>query len=442
MQRGRAKGSHWLTFKKIGLAFTERLGLKATRFATNVTAYLQLFFSTGHRMPTLARFQITCFCLATFCFQGMSVLAEVTTSLSDQGESTPQIPAERLLPSDPAAIIAYVGQSPILMGDLSSKVDAQLNAAIARMGTNIPEAELDQARARLTRGMLQQTIQTKMMREAFLLDQVGTQSAEKREEADARLTMRARQMFFETEVPELQKQYKVESLSDLDDALREKGSSLSARQRDFMDAMLGHLYISSKVEREPNVTVSEINEHYLQHSEDYQRPTRARWEQLSVRFDQFPDRESAHAAIWEMGREAYFGGSMQAVAREKSQEPFAKSGGVHNWTTKGALASDAIDQQVFSIPLNAMSEIIEDQEGFHIIRVLDRQEAGVVPLSEVQDTIRSTIREKKISDSQSTVLDEMQGMVPVWSLFPEDTPGALPLPESIARGFSQQVNRR
>ena len=44
MQSGRAKGSHWLTFKKIGLAFTERLGLKATRFATNVTTYLQLFF--------------------------------------------------------------------------------------------------------------------------------------------------------------------------------------------------------------------------------------------------------------------------------------------------------------------------------------------------------------------------------------------------------------
>jgi parvulin-like peptidyl-prolyl isomerase len=134
-----------------------------------------------------------------------------------------------------------------------------------------------------------------------------------------------------------------------------------------------------------------------------------------------------------MGREAYFGGSLQAVAREKSQEPFAKEGGVHDWTAQGALASDALDKQIFSIPLNAMSEIIEDDLGFHIIRVLERQQAGVTPLSEVQDEIRATLRQEKIAKSQREVMENMKVMIPVWSLFPDDTPGAKPLPESIAR---------
>lgn len=345
------------------------------------------------------------------------------------------------LPEDPAAIVAYVGRTPILMGDLMPKVEARIEEALAKSGQPIPEEQLHFARVNLLRGLLSQAIQNKMLREAFLLDQVGTESAEKREEADGRLTARARQMFFETEIPELRKQYEVEDLTKLDTELRKKGSSLSARQREFVDAMLGHLYIRSKVERDPTVSIAEISEYYQANLDQYERPTRARWEQLSVMYSQFPSREAAHEAIWEMGREAYFGGSMQAVAREKSQEPFAKEGGVHDWTAQGSLASDALDKQIFSIPLNAMSEIIEDDLGYHIVRVLERQPAGVVPLSEVQDEIRSKIREEKIAKSQREVMESMQVMVPVWSLFPDDTPGAKPLPQSIARRYSATKTR-
>ena len=396
-------------------------------------------------MPALIPSRVT-WCVGLFCcLLGETAFGQFTTTLSDQQsppEEKPETEKNVVLPEDPAAIIAYVGRSPILMGDVSGKVESQINEAISRSGGQFPAEQLQVARVNLTRNLLQQLIQTRMMREAFLLDQVGTESAEKRAEADSRLTSRARQMFFETEVPELRKQYKVEELTDLDAALREKGSSLALRQREFMDAMLGHLYIRSKVEREPTVTVAEINEYYEMHTDDYQRPARARWEQLSVRFDKFPDQKAAHAAIWEMGREAYFGGSMQAVARQSSQEPFASRGGLHEWTSKGALASDPIDQQVFSIPLNAMSEIIEDQDGYHIIRVLDRQDAGITPVSEVQDSIRGIIRKEKIAESQRQVLDQMQVMVPVWSLFPEDTPGAEPLPLSIANRYSDATTRR
>ena len=345
------------------------------------------------------------------------------------------------LPSDPAAIVAYVGRTPILLGDLMPKVDARINEVLSKSGQDIPEDQLHFARVNLIRGLLAQAIQNKMMREAFLLDQVGTESAEKREEADEKLTSRARQMFFESELPQLKEQYKVSDLSELDALLREKGSSLSARQREFVDQMLGHLYIRSKIERDPSVSIAEIVEYYQANLKEFARPLRARWEQMSVMKANFPSRQESLEAIWEMGREAYYGGSMQAVAREKSQEPFAKEGGVHDWTAQGALASEAIDKQIFSIPLNAMSEIIEDDLGFHIVRVLERQEAGVTPLSEVQDEIRAAVRQEKIAKSQSEVMETMQVMIPVWSMFPDDLAGAKPLPDSIARRNSSSKNR-
>ncbi|MGI9474851.1 MAG: peptidylprolyl isomerase [Rubripirellula sp.] len=348
---------------------------------------------------------------------------------------------EITLPDDPAAVLAVVGKSHIVLGDLMPKVDARIQDVLSKTKQEVPEEQLHFARINMIRGLLSQAIQNKMMRESFLLEQVGTENADKRDEADAKLTSRARQMFFENEVPELQEQYETKDLTELDKLLRAKGSSLAARQREFVDQMLGHLYIRGQVERDPNVSIAEINEHYRSHLDDYERPTRARWEQLSVMFGKFSSRDDAKQAIWDMGREAYFGGSMEAVAREKSQEPFANKGGVHDWTAKGALASDPLNEQIFSIPLNAMSEIIEDDAGFHIVRVLERQEEGLIPLSEVQDDIRSIIRKEKIERSQREVMEDVHVRIPVWSLFPNDTPGAKPLPNSISSRFSSTKNR-
>ncbi len=342
--------------------------------------------------------------------------------------------AQRLnIPDDPATVIAVVGQTPILLGDVLGKVDARITEVLSKTDQKIPEEQLHFARVNLVRGQLADAIQNKMMRESFLIDQVGTAAADKRAEADATLASRARQMFFESELPELKKQYKVDDLTELDKLLRDKGSSLAGRQRDFIDAMLGHLYIRSKVEKDPDVSIAEISEYYSENISQYRHPARARWEQLSVLFSITTDRQIAHQKIWEMGREAYFGGNVQAVAREKSEEPLAGKGGMHEWTAKGALASEKLDQKIFSIELNAMSDIIEDDQGFHIIRVLDREEAGFVPLSEVQDEIRAKIREEKIAKSQRHVMETMRERIPVWSFFPDDIPGAKPLPQVAAR---------
>lgn len=336
------------------------------------------------------------------------------------------------LSDDPAAIIAVVGQAPILLGDVMPKVEARIAEVLEKAGQEVPEDQLHFVRLNLLRQMLSQSIQQKMMRESFLIDQVGTAGADKRKEADEKLSTRARQMFFDSELPQLKKQYKVEDLNELDALLRKKGSSLAARQREFVDAMLGHLYIRSKVDRDPHVSISEIAEYYFANRPEFERPTRAKWEQLTVKLANHSSAADARKALEVMGREAYYGGNMQAVARDKSEEPLAGKGGLHDWTPQGSLASDPLDKQIFSIPLNQMSEIIVDDNAMHIIRVLERTPAGVTSLSEVQDDIRSKVRSEKIAESQVEVMKKMRARIPVWSLFPNDVPGAEPLPEKLA----------
>jgi hypothetical protein len=393
-----------------------------------ITNCLLVVCSLGARAPITAPPRYFTSGLLVLCSLGACAPVAAQVPTRQQVDDSQNIQ----LSEDPAAIIAYVGQTPILLGDLMPKVEARIQEVLAKAEQEVPKEQLHFARINLLRGLLSQSIQQKMMRESFLIEQVGTAAADKRQEADETLTSRARQMFFESELPQLKEQYKVEDLNKLDGLLRKKGSSLAARQRDFVDAMLGHLYIRSKVDRDPNVSIAEIAEYYHTNRAEFERPTRGTWEQLTVKFTNHSSREEAQKAITEMGREAYFGGNMQAVARNKSEEPFASKGGLHDWTPQGSLASEPLDQQIFSIPLNQMSEIIEDETGLHIIRVLDRTPAGVVSLSEVQDEIRAKIRKEKIATSQSELMRQMRERIPVWSLFPKDVPGSNPLPEQFA----------
>lgn len=331
------------------------------------------------------------------------------------------------LPDDLAAVIAVVGETKILMADVKPRVDAQLNKVLKSAKQEIPKDYIHLARVNLTRGLLKQSIQNKMMRESFLLEQVGTQAADKRKEASQTMSSRARQVFYESEVPELKKKHNVSDLAKLDAILIEEGSSLAAREREFMDAMLGHMFMRTSIDREPKITLAEVNERYQATRDQYAHKAQVKWEQLTVLFSNHESKEVAKNVIWEMGREAYFGGNVQAVARNRSEEPFASSGGLHDWTNQGSLASKQLDQQLFSLPLNKMSQVIEDDNGYHIIRILGRKPAGVKSLAEVQEDIEAAIRKKKIAASQEAMLKKMQALVPVWTIFPEDFPGSKPL---------------
>lgn len=362
-----------------------------------------------------------------------NLAAQASLAAQGLGPSGPPADDSAPLPDDPATVMAVVGQSPILWGDIEPKVSGRINEVLSQMGKEVPENQLAPARKHLARGALVQAIQSKMLSESFILEQVGTQSAEKRREISDMMHSRARQIFFDNEVKSLQEKFEIENLTELDTKLRKNGSSLRARQREFTDMMLGHMYMRSKVNKDPQVTIAEINTRYAKQIDSYGYGAKARWEQLSVLFENHPTREAASIAIAAIGREAYFGGNLQAVARDKSEEPFAYEGGLHDWTTKGSLASKAMDKQIFSIPLNRMSEIIEDDQGLHIIRVLERKEAGIQPLANLQEDIREKIKKEKVASAQEKMLTEMHKRIPVWSMYPQDMLGAKPLqPTSIA----------
>jgi hypothetical protein len=103
-----------------------------------------------------------------------------------------------------------------------------------------------------------------------------------------------------------------------------------------------------------------------------------------------------------------------------------------DWTSAGSLASKRLDEAVFSLPIGQLSAIIEDepspnladQAALHIIRVVERRDAGRTPFLEAQVGIRETLvmeRQRKATDDY---LRKLRERTPVWSVFEGDSNGA------------------
>ena len=231
--------------------------------------------------------------------------------------------------------------------------------------------------------------------------------------------------FQEREMPELMKQLKVDNQRDLERELARLGSSLADTRRAFNEKVIASEWVRSKVKINEEVTPDEMWEYYQAHLADYDYPTQARWEELMVRKSRFAEPREAFAELARMGNEVWQRGMAQGVrgpafaevAKAKSDGFTAKDGGLHEWTTKGALKAEEIDHALFSLQVGQMSPILISDEGFHIVRVLERKEAGREPFTEVQGKIRDKLKEQRFDAEVEAYLSKLRRNASIWTAF-------------------------
>jgi parvulin-like peptidyl-prolyl isomerase len=168
---------------------------------------------------------------------------------------------------------------------------------------------------------------------------------------------------------------------------------------------------------EKEVSHNEMVEYYQAHRKDYEQPARVRWEQLRTHFERFPSKEAAYARLAEMGNDVLRGVPWDQVARASSHGATAKEGGRRDWTTQGSLTSQVLNQALFSLPPGAPSPILEDERGFHIVRVVERQEAGCTPFRDAQLKIKEQIEKERREKAVQEYYAKLRKETLVWTVF-------------------------
>lgn len=228
------------------------------------------------------------------------------------------------------------------------------------------------------------------------------------EEADLDTVVESAAKEFDSKVlPDLLKKVKVEDAQDYDRLLRSMGSSLRKRRDTWAREQLTRFFMSEKLNLNKEITHQQLLDEYRANVEEYKIAEKSKWEQVMVRFDRYSDRDEAYQEIVELGNRMVNGASLSAVAKKESHGFRASEGGQHDWTGRNALVLKEIDEAIFTLPIGKLSDVIETRDGLHIVRVIDRQEAGIKPFTEAQieikNRLRGKIREKAFNDHLAKV---------------------------------------
>jgi parvulin-like peptidyl-prolyl isomerase len=316
-------------------------------------------------------------------------------------------------------VVARIDNQIVLACDVLWRVNQMLEAhqRRARPEQRVPPEQLREVRDQLLQRELASILDRKLLYEEFRRN-VPAENLPRIEES-------LKEPFEEHELPDLMKQLKVDNQQDLERELARLGSSLADVQRAFNERVVASEWIRSKVKINEEVSPDEMIEYYRAHLADYDYPTQARWEELVVRKSRFNDPSQAYAELAQLGNEVWQRGMQQnvqgaafaEVAKAKSDGFTAKDGGAHDWTTKGALQSKPIDEALFTLQVGQMSPILDGGPTFHIVRVLERKEAGRKPFTEVQGDIRNKLKEERFKAGVEKYLAQLRKDARIWTAF-------------------------
>ena len=105
----------------------------------------------------------------------------------------------------------------------------------------------------------------------------------------------------------------------------------------------------------------------------------------------------------EIRRRIASGEKIEDLAPEHSQSGTSENGGLLGPLKKGDLAETLVGP-AFTLPVGALSDVMETPYGFHIVRVESRMEDRNRPLDEIRDQVRAYLEDQKYNDELKAFL--------------------------------------
>lgn len=303
---------------------------------------------------------------------------------------------------EPGRVLALVGGEPVFLGDLLFDV----NNFIKKVAPDAPEAVIDQQRPILIKKMLPRFIDAKLL-------YIGTVRGLPEQVDLEKILEQAGKEFDDKALKQMMEQTGTQTTAEFDAHLRSLGSSLRKMRHTWAKEQLVRFFLSKQLNVDTDVTHQEMLDYYHEHQAEYLIPARAKWEQIMVRFDKFSSRDEARKAIVELGDKVVYGAKLDAVAKENSQGFLASEGGQHDWTTQDALVLKELDKAIFELPIGKLSEIIETRDGYHIVRVIEREGKSKKSFLDAQVEIRQKLEEQKRESAFQEHLKKLKQEIPV-----------------------------
>ena len=162
------------------------------------------------------------------------------------------------------------------------------------------------------------------------------------------------------------------------------------------------------------VSDDELKARYQQDIQQYQVQNRVHAEHIlfmTVNAKTDAEVEEVRKNAEDVLKQAQKGANFEDLAKKYSQDPGSKDkGGDLGWLTQGQAVPE-FERTAFSLEKGKISSLVKTQYGFHIIKVLDKENAHTKPFEEVKDSIKTQMMLTKADRQASDVADQLSAAI-------------------------------
>jgi peptidyl-prolyl cis-trans isomerase C len=196
----------------------------------------------------------------------------------------------------------------------------------------------------------------------------------------------------------------------LDVALDRFGATYDQLRASVSEKDLVQTFVTTQIEPQVSVTAEDVAAFYDANPEMFARPDMVRARHILVRLTQTSttaDKKEARARATAAHQRVVAGEDFAMVASEVSEGTEASNGGDMGFFARDAMMP-ALTDVAFALEVGQISDIIETQFGFHILKVEEKRAASKMPYEEAKDPVKKLLKENGISEKVSELLAQLR----------------------------------
>ena len=323
------------------------------------------------------------------------VKAEVKEAKAETPEVKPAAPEAKVTVAEPNAgnVAAEDNGIAVTVNGFvitDAEVDAKINAFLERKAAQIPPNMVEQYRKQVRGQAIEGMIMERLLGEQIKKAGINITESDVNDKLNEIAT---------------QQGMPIDSFKAM---LQAQGQPLE-QIKEQIKKQLGYEKLIGTVE----VNDAEAKASYEENKADFNTPEQVRASHILIKpdpsiVDVNEAKAKAKAKAEKLLKQVKAGGDFAALARENSDDPGSKAmGGDLGFFEKGTMVKEFGDA-AFAMKVGQISNVVETQFGYHIIKVTDRKEAGITPFDKAKADIVKALENKKKSEIFRQLIEKIK----------------------------------
>lgn len=177
-----------------------------------------------------------------------------------------------------------------------------------------------------------------------------------------------------------------------EEALKTAIDNSGTTMDDLEEQIVMNLKIEKLVAPYIDITDEQVESYFEANEEVLNKPEQVRARHILVETEE--EANDIHAKLLD-------GEDFEELAKEHSKDGSAAQGGDLGFFGRGQMVAE-FEEVAFDLDIDEISEPVESQHGFHIIRVDEKNEAIAANLDDLEDDIRDTLSQQQMGSAYGT----------------------------------------